>query len=477
MSTGVKDVLAFVKEKRIREVDLRFTDLIGAWHHLTIPAETLTSDVFKYGVAFDSSSVPGFKGVEGGDMVLVPDPATMVIDPFYEQPTMGMICWICEADTLARFLRDPRVIAARAEDYLRATKVADASLWSPEFEFYIFDHVTSINTNNRAGYSVNAVEAHWNTGEEQEKHLGLRIPYQSGYHIMPPLDVLHDLRGRMGGHLQDAGIAVKYHHHEVGGAGQCEIEVGFFPLRAAGDMTMLAKYIIKQTARQGAHVATFMPKPLTDEAGTGMHFHQLLMKGAKPVFYAPQGHAGLSQTARYYIGGLLEHAPSLLAITNPSTNSYKRLVPGYEAPTRAFYGLANRSAAVRIPRQATKPEEKRLEFRSPDGTCNPYLAMTAQLLAGLDGIKRKLEPSEHGFGPYDCSVMDLPEAVRESIKSLPNTLADALKALEQDHDYLLPGRVFPEEFVPVWIEYKQQHDVRPIMVRTHPYEIDLYFDS
>ena len=477
MATGINGVLKLVKSRAIRAVDLRFTDLIGAWHHVTIPADNLTPEVFRSGVAFDSSSVPGFKGVEGGDMVLVPDPSTAVVDAFYEQPTVGMASWICESDTLARFPRDPRVIAARAEEYLRSTGLATESLWSPEFEFYVFDHVTSVNVNNRAGYSVDAHEAHWNTGDEQPKHLGLRISYQGGYHVMPPLDLLHDLRGRMVEHLKNAGIAVKYHHHEVGGAGQCEIEVGFLPLRAAGDMAMLAKYIVKMTARQGGRTATFMPKPLTDEAGSGMHFHQLLMRGKKAVFYDRKGYAGLSRTAQYYIGGLLEHAPALLAITNPSTNSFKRLVPGYEAPTRAFYGLANRSAAVRIPRQAVRPEEKRMEFRSPDGTCNVYLAMAAQLLAGIDGIRRRIDPTEHGFGPYDCSVSKLPVAVRDKIKCLPSTLADALTALEEDHDFLLPGRVFPEDFVSEWVEYKRLHDVRPIAVRTHPYEIELYYDA
>ncbi|NMB73715.1 MAG: type I glutamate--ammonia ligase [Myxococcales bacterium] len=460
----------------IRMIDVRYADLAGAWHHVTLPVAKLDERLLEEGVAFDSSSVAGFKRVEGGDMVVVPDPATAAIEPFFSTPTLAMIGSLREADTLAPYARDPRTIAARAEALLRSFGPADRSLWSPEFEFYVFDHITSSNTNNRAAYEIDSDTGHWRTGDEQPRHLGLRVPYQGGYHLMPPLDDLHDLRSSMCLAIEEAGIPVKYHHHEVGGAGQCEIEIGFLPLLAAGDAVMTIKYLIRMVARKHNRIATFMPKPLINEAGSGMHFHQMLFSGAKPAFFDEKGHAMLSDLARSYIAGLLRHAPALLAITNPSSNSYRRLTTGFEAPTRLFYGLANRSAAVRIPKQARRPEEKRIEFRCPDGTCNPYLALAAQLLAGLDGIRHKLDPAALGFGPYDFNVFKLPEAEREKIRSAPGSLEEALQALEADCAFLLPGQVFPEDFVPTWTKLLREKGVEPMKRRTHPYEIELYFD-
>jgi len=464
------------RDRNARMIDIRYTDLAGAWHHVTLPAAKLDERLLEEGVSFDSSSVAGFKRVEGGDMVVVPDPATATLEPFFAEPTLAMIGTIREADTLEPYARDPRTIAQRAEALLASLGLADRSLWSPEFEFYVFDHIASTNTNNRSSYEIDAETGHWRTGTENSRHLGLRVPYQGGYHLMPPLDDLHDLRSAMCLAIQDAGIPVKYHHHEVGGAGQCEIEIGFLPLLAAGDAVMIIKYLIRMVARKHNRIATFMPKPLNNEAGSGMHFHQMLLAGPQPLFFDPKGHAGLSDLARSYVAGLLLHAPALLAITNPSSNSYRRLTTGFEAPTRLFYGLANRSAAVRIPKQARRPEEKRIEFRCPDGTCNPYLALAAQLLAGLDGVRQKLDPSAMGFGPYDFNVFQLPEAEREKIRSAPASLEESLQALERDCEFLQPGRVFPEDFVPVWTKLLREKGVEPMKRRTHPYEVELYFD-
>jgi glutamine synthetase len=477
MSSDIEKLSALISSRGVRMIDLRFTDLIGAWHHVTVPSGGFSKGLFEAGVSFDASSVGGFKRVEGGDMVLVPDPTTATLDPFYESPTLSLICWIREAGSLEPFARDPREIACRASSHLASSGIATESFWGPEFEFYVFDHVSSVNTNNQASYRLETAEAHWNTGEQEGKHLGDRIRYQNGYHVMPPLDANHNLRSRMVDHIQNAGIPVKYHHHEVGGAGQCEIEIEFLPLLKAADAVMLIKYLLRMSARASGKTVTFMPKPLVDEAGTGMHFHQLLMKGQTPVFHEANGYAGLSTTALHYIGGILTHTPALLALTNPSTNSFRRLVPGFEAPTRMFFGLANRSAAVRIPKQTILPEEKRLEFRCPDGTCNPYLAIAAQLLAGLDGIEKKIDPRERNFGPFDFNVSSLPAEQREKIKNVPASLEEALMALRADHEFLLPGKVFPEDFVDTWIDYKIEHDVRPIQQRTHPYEIELYYDT
>jgi len=472
----MEKVLGLIAEHGARMVDFRFASLLGTMHHVTIPADKLSEGTFTHGVAFDSSSVAGFKTVEGGDMVLIPDPTTAVLDPFYEIPTVAMTCWIREAGSGQPFARDPRHIAAAAEARLITEGVADQSIWGPEFEFYIFDHISSTNTNNCASYTIDTVEAHWNTGDEQANHLGQRVPYQGGYHVMPPLDALHDLRSRMTELVQAAGVPIKYHHHEVGGAGQCEIETGFMPMMQAADAIMLVKYMVKMTAHQAGRTATFMPKPLTNEAGSGMHFHQMLFKENRPLFAEKDAYAGLSETALHYIGGLLSHAPALLALTNPSTNSYKRLVPGFEAPTRMFFGLANRSAAIRIPKQVRKPEETRFEFRPPDATCNPYLAMAAQLLAGLDGIRRRIDPTEAGFGPFDFNVFTAPEEKRRAIRSMPASLEEALAALEADAGFLLPGEVFPDDFVKTWVEMKMQREVDPLRRRTHPYELELYYD-
>ena len=444
-ATAVERVLARVKKEGIEVIDLKFVNLYGGWHHISVPLSQVGPELFSAGIAFDGSSVPGFKRLEAGDMVLLPDPDTATRDPFWDRPTLSMIAQPAEADTRAPFARDPRAILGKAEALMKSTGVATASLWSPEFEFYIFDAVTYMNDINTASYRIDSAEADWNSGIGPDNNLGHKIPRQGGYHAIPPLDQLYNLRAEMVARIEEAGVPVRYHHHEVGGPGQSEIEILEQPIRQAADTTLRVKYLIKMVAARHHKTVTFMPKPLYNEAGSGMHFHQRLLKGKRNLFWDPKGYAGLSALALHYIGGLLAHAPALLAFTNPSTNSYKRLVPGFEAPVRTIFGLANRSASVRIPKYADTAATKRIEFRPPDATCNPYLAMAAQLLAGLDGIRRKLDPTAMGFGPYDVNVFSLPAAEREKIGSLPTSLREAMVALRADHEFLLAGDVFSRE--------------------------------
>jgi glutamine synthetase len=475
MFKDTKAVLDFVKRKSVRMVDLKFTDLFGRWHHVTIPRTGFGEEIFTQGVGFDASRTPGFKSLESGDMVLVPDIRTGFMDPFWEDHTLSFICNAHEADTLEPFSRDPRHVAGKAEEYLRRTGIADRSLWGPEFEWYIFDHVTYQNDINLSSYVIDSEEADWNTGLQEGANLGHKIPRQGGYHAIPPLDVLYDVRSKMVRSIEDCGIAVRYHHHEVGGPGQSEIEILMDTLLNAGDKTQIIKYMVKMTARQNNRTVTFMPKPLYNEAGSGMHFHQHLFLGKKPLFFSARGYSGLSKTALYYVGGLLTHGPALLALTNPSTNSFKRLLPGFEAPTNLFFAMANRSAAIRVPKYATRPRQKRIEFRPPDATCNPYLAMAAMLLAGMDGIRNKIDPVEAGFGPFEVDVFKLNPAEQAKIRRLPTSLKESLQALEKDHDFLLQGDVFSEGLLEVWIEEKMK-EADEVRQRPHPYEMNLYYD-
>jgi len=476
MTQKVKQALEFAEQNNIEMVDLKFCDLFGRWHHLTIPISQFDESVFTQGVAFDGSSVPGFKKLEAGDMVLVPDLATMLIDKFWNQKTLSFICSAHEADTLELFKNDPRNVAYRAEQYLKDTGIADRSLWSPEFEFYIFDHITYANDINLAGYQIDSEEADWNTGAEEEQNLGHKIPRQGGYHAIPPLDNLYNLRAKMVQYIEQCDIPVRYHHHEVGGPGQSEIEIHHHPLLKAGDVTMTIKYIIKMAASEHRKTVTFMPKPLYNEAGSGMHIHIQLWKEDKNLFYDENGYAGLSQLALNFIGGVLYHGPALLAFTNPSTISYKRLVPGFEAPIKAIFGLANRSAAIRIPKYANTPETKRFEFRPPDATCNIYLAISALLMAGIDGVKKKIDPTKAGFGPYDINIFKIPKSEQDKIKSLPTSLKEALDALAADHKFLLEGGIFSEQLIENWIEHKLNKEFNEVRSRPHPYEISLYYD-
>ncbi len=462
----------YVEEQGVQAIDLKFCDLWGRWRHLTIPASQFELSLMEAGVGFDGSSV-GLKSVKSGDMVLVPDLATAFLDPFWEAPTLSFICRTLEADTRAIFINDPRNVALRAEEYLKSSGIADESRWGPEFEFYVFDSVSYENDANHAAYAVQSAEADWNSHEGGHGHY---IPLHGGYHAIPPKDQLYQLRARMTARMEKMGVPVKYHHHEVGGPGQCEIETPMMGLLQAGDATMIIKYVAKMTARESRQTVTFMPKPLYGEAGSGMHFHQHLFKNGKNVFYDPKGYGCLSREGLYYIGGLLKHGSALLAITNPSTNSYRRLTPGYEAPVNAFFSLGNRSAAVRIPKYATQPETARMEFRPPDATCNVYLALAAQLMAGLDGIKNKIDPTEAGFGPIDENIFAWSDEQRAKIKSLPASLNEALTALEADHDFLTAGGVFSEEMLAQWVEYKRYNEYFAVRNRPHPYEMSLYFD-
>jgi glutamine synthetase len=462
----------YVDDHGIQMVDLKFCDLWGRWHHITLPASQFSPSLLREGIGFDGSAV-GLKSVKAGDMVLVPDLTTGRPDPFCEVPTLSFICFTLEADTHAVFSNDPRNIAIRAEAYMRESGIADESRWGPEFEFYVFDRVAYENGVNKAGYWLESREADWNSAEGGHGHY---IPLHGGYHAIPPKDQLHNLRSEMTLRLEAMGVPVKYHHHEVGGPGQCEIETPMVGLVAAGDMTMIVKYVTKMVAQAHDQTVTFMPKPLYGEAGNGMHFHQQLFKGGHNLFYDPAGYGCLSRTALYYIGGLLKHGPALLALTNPSTNSYRRLIPGFEAPVNAFFSLGNRSAAIRIPKYANQPDTARLEFRPPDATCNVYLALAAQLLAGLDGIKNQIDPTAAGFGPIDANIFAWSEEERAKIKRLPESLDEALRALEADHDFLLVGNVFSEELIGRWIEYKREMESYPVRNRPHPYEVSLYFD-
>jgi len=461
----------YLQANGFRMVDLKFSDMWGNWHHVTIPASQFTEDMMRDGVGFDGSSV-GLKSVKSGDMVLLPDLTTAFADPFCAFPTLSFICSAYEADTKRPFAFDPRNIAIRAEAYLRSTGIADASIWGPEYEFYVFDNVAIENKVNVSSYRVDSVEAEWNSATGGHGH---HIPHHGGYHAIPPRDSNNNLRAEMCIELENLGVPVKYHHHEVGGPGQCEIETPLFGILKAGDATQIVKYVVKNVAVRRGKCATFMPKPLYGEAGSGMHFHQMLMKEGVNLFYNPEGYGFLSEEAIFYIGGILKHGPALLAITNPSTNSYRRLIPGFEAPVNAFFSLGNRSAAIRVPKYADQPETARFEFRPPDATCNVYLALAAQLLAGLDGIKNRIDPRKEGFGPIDENIFNWTEAQRQAIKPLPSSLKEACDALRADHEFLLAGGVFDEAQLQDWITHLLADD-RAVSTRPHPWEMERYFD-
>lgn len=488
MFTDLNQIERFIREHDVRMVDLKFCNLFGGWHHISLPAGHATAQVLEEGIGFDSSATPGFKELQAGDMCLWPDLATAFLDPFWDVPTLSFICQIAEADTRQLFYRDPRVIAHKAESYLASTGIADRSMWGPEFEFYVFDGVFHQDSANESAYRLDAPEASWNTNNNghnnqptaansNQQPLGHTIRHQAGYHAIPPLDKYYNLRSEITQLLLDTGVEVHYHHHEVGGPSQGEIEVVLGPLTRMGDVAMIIKYYVKMAAKKHGLSATFMPKPLFQEAGSGMHFHQHLFKGNKPVFFDESGYAGLSKTALSYVAGILYHGRSLLALTNPSTNSYKRLVPGYEAPVNLFFSAGNRSAAIRVPKYARDPLTKRIEFRPPDATCNPYLAMSAMLLAGIDGIKKNMDPHDMGFGPFDQNLFaPQHDSLRKQIKSCPASLEEALKALEDDHEYLTQGDVFREDILSTWIEYKAAREHMEVRNRPHPYEISLYYN-
>lgn len=469
----IQEVVTFAKEMGAQTVDLKFVSLLGRWHHISLPVERLDESLFSQGVAFDGSSIPGYARNTRSDMTLIPDPATCMLDPFWERPTLSLICDIHTGDGTP-YARDPRGIARRAEQYMRATGIADRASMSPEFEFHIFDSVKHQSDVNTSFYRVDVAEAVWNSAKRHGT--GTVLAHQGGYHALPPQDRLFKLRDRIVHTVQSCGVPVKYHHHEVGGAGQSEIEILFHPLLQAGDVTMLVKYLVRMVAAEAGHVATFMPKPLWNEAGNGMHVHQHLFLQGRPLFWDEKGWANLSEVALHYIGGILHHGPALSALTNPSTNSYKRLVPGFEAPIHLIYGLANRSAAIRIPEAGNTPESKRIEFRPPDATCNIYLALAGMLMAGLDGIKKKMDPQAMGFGPFDQSLQGMDEVKRSKVTTIPLTLEDALNALRADHEFLLEGEVFHEETIQAWMDRKRD-EATDVRRRPHPREVALYFDA
>ena len=466
------EVVALAKDNDIKIVDLKFTDLPGMWQHFSMMAEELTEDLFEEGCGFDGSSIRGFQAINESDMLLFPDPTTAIIDPVCKVPTLSITCNIKDPITLENYTRDVRYIAQKAEAYLQSTGIADMSYWGPEAEFYLLNDIRYGQNQHSGFYSVDSVEGSWNSGREENPNLGYKPRYKEGYFPVPPSDTLQDLRSEICLKLMEAGIDVEVHHHEVGTAGQGEIDIRYGELTATGDKMALYKYIIKNVARENNLVATFMPKPLFQDNGSGMHVHQSLWKNGKNIFYDPQGYSLLSEDALYYIGGLLAHARSLCAIIAPTTNSYKRLVPGYEAPVNIAYSQRNRSACVRIPVYSKSEKGKRIEFRTPDPSCNSYLAFSALLLAGLDGIQNRIHPGD----PLDRDLYDLEPEELADIESTPVSLGDALDALEEDHEYLLKGDVFTQDVLDTWIDYKRENEVDAVNMRPHPYEFFLYHD-
>ncbi|MFN3135994.1 MAG: type I glutamate--ammonia ligase, partial [Candidatus Kryptonium sp.] len=431
----------------------------------------LTEESFEEGFGFDGSSIRGWKSINESDMLVIPDPTTAFIDPFIEVPTISLICDVYDPITKEKYERCPRYIAQKAEAYLKSTGIADTVYFGPEAEFFIFDDVRFDQNAHEGYYYIDSIEGQWNSGRDEKPNLAYKPRYKEGYFPVPPTDSLNDIRNEMVLIMEQCGLEVEAQHHEVATGGQCEIDFRFAPLVKCADNLLIFKYIVKNVARRHGKTATFMPKPLFGDNGSGMHCHQSLWKNGQPLFYG-NGYANLSEIALYYIGGILKHAPALCAFTNPTTNSYKRLVPGFEAPVNLAYSQRNRSAAIRIPTYSSSPKSKRIEVRFPDGSCNPYLAFSAMLMAGIDGIINKIDPGE----PLDKDIYALPPEELKNIPSTPGSLEEALKALEKDHDFLLRGDVFTEDVIEAWIKYKWEKEVNPVRMRPHPYEFVLYFD-
>lgn len=466
-----KEVLEFAKANNVKMVDLKFLDFPGLWQHFSVPISELDESSFEDGFGFDASSIRGWQPINASDMLVIPDPDTAVIDPFMEVPTISFICNIVDPITRERYTRDPRYIAQKAEEYLKFTGIADTAYFGPEAEFFIFDDIRYDSAPNYGYYFIDSDEGIWNSGREENPNLGYKIRHKEGYFPVPPSDTLQNIRTEMALVMEQVGIRVECQHHEVATAGQAEIDMRFAPLVKMGDQLMWFKYIIKNVARKYGKTVTFMPKPLYGDNGSGMHTHISLWKDGKPLF-AGDKYAGLSETALYAIGGILKHAPALCAFTNPTTNSYKRLVPGYEAPVNLAYSSRNRSAAIRIPMYSASPKSKRLEFRTPDPSCNGYLAFSAILMAILDGIENRIDPGE----PLDKDIYALSPEELKNVPSTPGSLDEALAALEKDHEFLMKGGVFTQDVIEMWISYKREREVDPVRLRPHPYEFHLYFD-
>jgi glutamine synthetase len=466
------EVLRLVEDEEVEIVDFRFCDLPGLMQHFAAPAHELTEEAFEEGYGFDGSSIRGFQEIQESDMLLMVDPDTCVIDPFREHKTLNVNCFVRDPVTGEPYSRDPRFVAKKAEEYVSSTGIADTVYFGPEAEFYVFDDVRFDQNQHSAYYSVDSIEGIWNSGRDEGPNLGFKPRYKEGYFPVPPMDHFQDLRSEMILTLERLGVEVEIQHHEVGTAGQAEIDMRFDTLLRMADKLMLYKYVVKNVARARGHSATFMPKPIFQDNGSGMHCHQSLWKGGEPLFYDEAGYAGLSDVGRWYIGGLLTHAPSLLAFAAPTTNSYKRLVPGYEAPVNLVYSQRNRSAACRIPLYSKSPKAKRVEFRCPDPSCNPYLAFAAMVMAGLDGVRNRIEPPD----PVDKDLYDLPPEELGKVPQVPGSLDAALDALESDNDFLRAGGVFTDDLIETWVDYKRLREIDEVRLRPHPWEFMLYYD-
>ncbi|GIW40443.1 MAG: glutamine synthetase [Candidatus Binatia bacterium] len=467
-----KEVVKFAKEQKCVCVDLKFLDFLGTWQHFTIPMSELDERLFEEGTGFDGSSIRGWQPINASDMLVVPDPETAVVDPFMQEKTLSLICNIVDPITKEEYTRDPRNIARKAEAYLKSTGIGDVAYFGPEPEFFILDDIRFDQNEHCGFYFLDSKEGRWNSGREENPNLGYKPRYKEGYFPVPPTDSLQDIRQEMVLIMEQVGIRVEKQHHEVATAGQAEIDMRFLPLVKMGDALKWYKYIVKNVARRHGKTATFMPKPIFQDNGSGMHTHQSIWKGEKPLF-AGDGYGGLSELALHYIGGILKHAPAIAAFSNPSTNSYRRLVPGFEAPVNLAYSSRNRSAAVRIPMYSPSPKAKRIEVRFPDPLCNGYLTFAAMLMAGLDGIQNKIDPGE----PLDKDIYSLTPEELEGVPSMPASLEEALQCLRRDHEFLLKGDVFTQDVIDTWIEYKMEHEVNAIRLRPHPYEFALYYDG
>jgi len=465
-------VLSQLKKDGVEIVDIRFCDLPGLMQHFSIPAHELTEGAFEDGLGFDGSSIRGFQEIQESDMLLVPDPDTAVLDPFRQHKTLNINAFVRDPVTGESYSRDPRYVAKKAEDYLVSTGIADTAYFGPEAEFFIFNNIRFDQNAHEGYYYIDSVEGIWNAGSSDGPNLGFKPRHKEGYFPVPPMDHFQDLRSEMILTMEQMGIEIEVQHHEVGTAGQAEIDMRFDTLLTMADKLMLYKYVVKSVARANGLTATFMPKPLYGDNGSGMHVHSSLWSGGEPLFASELGYAGLSDMGRHYIGGLLKHAPAILAFAAPTTNSYKRLVPGYEAPVNLVYSQRNRSAACRIPLYSKSPKAKRVEFRCPDPSANPYLAFSAILMAGLDGVLNKIEPPD----PVDKDLYDLPPEELALVPQVPGSLQESLAALESDRDFLQAGGVFTDDLIETWIEYKRIHEIDPVRLRPHPWEFYLYYD-
>jgi glutamine synthetase len=466
-----KDVLEYAKKHGVQMVDFKFCDLPGTWQHFTTPVSELEEAIFEEGLGFDGSSIRGWKAINESDMLVVPDPTTAVMEPFSQAKTLSLICDIVDPITRESYARDPRGIAKRAVNFLKSTGIGDTAYFGPEPEFFIFDSVRFDQAQNHGFYEVDSVEGFWNTGEDGMQNLGHKPRYKEGYFPVAPVDSQNDIRDEMVLAMESVGLQVERQHHEVATAGQAEIDLRFQDLLRMGDWLMWYKYCVKNVARRNGKTVTFMPKPIFQDNGSGMHTHQSIWKNGKPLF-AGDKYGGMSEMAMHYIAGILKHAPTICAFSNPSTNSYKRLVPGFEAPVNLAYSSRNRSASVRIPTYSPSPKAKRIEVRFPDPSCNGYVAFAVMLMAGLDGIEKKMDPGQ----PLDKDIYSLSRAELKNVPSVPGCLEDALESLRKDHEFLLKGDVFTEDLIETWIDYKYDRDVNPMRLRPHPWEFALYYD-